>query len=92
MQTDRFTVNAVVVGLIILGLSVVAGAVLLTLEDKVVSDALWGLAGTAVGALGSLLARTSTNDESTPVHVVNQPDAPVPVDDTPRPAARTRKR
>ena len=78
MTTDRFTVNAVVVGLITLGLAVIVGAVVLTLNDKTVSDALWGLAGTAVGALGSLLARTTTNDDPTPVNVVNPPAQPVP--------------
>ena len=84
MSTDKFTINAVVVGLIALGLAVIVGAVVLTLNDKQVSDALWGLAGTAVGALGSLLARTTTSDgEPTPVNVVNVPADPVPVDTTP---------
>ena len=88
MSTDRFTVNAVVVGLILLGLAVIVGAVVLTLNDKAVSDALWGLAGTAVGALGSLLARTTTNDDPTPVNVVNAAVDPVPVDTTPAPAKK----
>ena len=77
-MTDRFVVRAVVV---FLGVTVLAGMVIgavLALDDRAIPDFIIGTTSAGVGALGALLARTSS--EPAPVTVVNAPHDPVPVD------------
>lgn len=62
-MNDRFTVRAVVVGLIIIALAVIIGAIVLALSGNSVPDPLWGLAGMAVGAIAGILSRTNTEPD-----------------------------
>lgn len=59
--TDRFVVRAVVIGLTLIGLVGISGSIGLSAFDKNVPGELWTLIGTAVGSLGTLLARTSSS-------------------------------
>lgn len=81
MTEDRWVVRAVVVFLGLATLSGFAGLVFLVATTDVRDAALLGLvagpAGTALGALATLLARTGGG--AAPVQVVNQGDEPVPV-------------
>lgn len=78
-MTDRFVVRAVVVSLAaatMLGMALTAWLVSRdTPADSVAVIA--SMAGTALGALATLLARTSVVAEQ--VEVVNEPTEPVPV-------------
>lgn len=94
MTTDSFVVRAVVA---FLGLAVLAGMAIgavLALDERAVPDFIVATTSAAIGALGALLARTSTNDTSTPVHITNAAVDPVPVDPQPDPPrkAAARKR
>lgn len=80
-MTDRSTINLVVGILGLVALVLVAGAIFLTFQEKSVPGELWTLAGGAVGAFSSLLARTGpSGGEPQPVEVVNVPADPVPVE------------
>lgn len=83
MGTDRFTVRAVV---IFLGVGMLTGLVgLIVLVARGGSDAamlgiIAGPTGTALGALGTLLARTTVEPlQPQQVTVENKPNDPVPV-------------
>lgn len=80
-MTDKSTVNLVVVILGIIAVVLVAGAIFLSFQEKTVPGELWTLAGGAVGAFGTLLARTSTGDDTQPVQVVNSTNQPVPIEE-----------
>lgn len=60
MSTDRLTVQMVVAFIGLFGLLTIGGLILLAYEGRAIPDPLSALGGAAVGALGSLLARTST--------------------------------
>ncbi len=62
MSTDRLTVQMVVAFIGLFGLITISGVILLAYEGRSIPDPLSALGGAAVGALGSLLARTSTVD------------------------------
>lgn len=79
-MTDKSTVNLVIVILGIIATILVAGAIFLTFQEKAVPGELWTLAGGAVGAFSSMLARTSSGGDAQEVQVVNSPAEPVPVD------------
>lgn len=79
-MTDKTTVNLVIVTLGIIAFVLCAGAIFLTFQEKSVPGELWTLAGGAVGAFSSLLARTSSSGDVQPVQVVNHPADPVPVE------------
>lgn len=83
-MTDNFTVRAVVMLLGVFALVGLVGLIWL-IDHGSVSDAallaiIAGPTGTALGSLGTLLARTST-DHPAPVQVVNPPNDPVQVED-----------
>lgn len=58
-MTDQLTVRLVVVGLALIALAVVAGGIVLALDDRTIPDALVAIGSGAAGALGGILARTS---------------------------------
>lgn len=60
MSTDRLTVQMVVGFIGLFGLFTIGGVILLAYEGRSIPDPLSALGGAAVGALGSLLARTAT--------------------------------
>ena len=84
MTQDRFTVRAVVcflgVGMLVglLGLIWLVGTT--SVKDAALLAVIAGPTGTALGSLGTLLARTGSE---TPVdtHIVNESDDPVPTED-----------
>lgn len=84
-MTDRFTVRAVVCFLgsaTLLGLGGLIWLVGTTnVKDAALLAVVAGPTGTALGALGTMLASTRTIDAQ-PVTVVNEPDEAVPVADT----------
>lgn len=59
-STDRWTVRIVVLSLWTVVLFVIVGQIVLSVKDRTLPDELLMLGGVAVGALGSLLARTSS--------------------------------
>lgn len=79
MKNDRFTIRGVIVilGLVAVG-ALLAGSVL-AYQGKPIPDFIVATLGAAVGAVGSLLAKTSL-DSTQDVQVVNEPGDPVPVD------------
>lgn len=90
---DRFVVRAVVVGLLVVGLAVILGAIALSIGNHSIPDSLWTLAGTAVGAVAGILSKTNTEPGPIqPVQVMNQPAAPVPVADADEPPQMTDER
>lgn len=84
-STPKSVIQTVVIVLGLVTLALIAGAFLLIALDHTVPDPVWTLAGVGVGAFGSLLASTRTNDGPAPVNVVNAPNDPVPVDAQPEP-------
>lgn len=79
-MTDKFTVNAVVVFLgsgMMLGLAGLIWLVSRGHGDPAALAVVAGPTGTALGALGTLLARTSSNPEDG-VRITNPPSEPVP--------------
>ena len=80
MNGNRNVVFTVIVGVILIGVGALAGAVALALLDKSVPDGLWTTLGGAVGVLGALLSRTG-HDGTQAVEVVNASSNPVPVED-----------
>jgi hypothetical protein len=78
-MTDTTTVRLVVGFLGATILLCVTGGFWLAAQGQPVPEFLVGLGGTALGALGALLARTGSDTQ--PVTVVNRPSEPVPVED-----------
>lgn len=60
MTNSKTVVLAVVLSLALAALAVIVGAVVLGAGGHVVPGELWTLAGTAIGAIAGLLAKTST--------------------------------
>lgn len=58
--TDTWTVRIVVLALTAVVVIVIIGQIVLSLKDRTLPDELLMLGGVAVGALGSLLAKTSS--------------------------------
>lgn len=84
-MTDRFTVRAVVLLLGAFALIGLGGLIWLIGGAKNATDAtllavVAGPTGTALGALGTLLARTSVGDDA-PLPVAGPGGGPVPVND-----------
>ncbi|HXH59089.1 hypothetical protein [Iamia sp.] len=81
MSSDHFTVRAVVLFLGATALAGLGGLVYLIRVGVSGADLaiVAGPAGTALGALATLLARTSTSGGTSPVEVVNPPADPVNV-------------
>lgn len=52
-------ISLVIIFLGLTTLAIVVGAILLALDEKSIPDALIGLGGTSLGALGAMLSRTS---------------------------------
>jgi hypothetical protein len=83
-MTDRFTVRAVVcflgVGMLVglIGLIWLVGTT--SVKDAALLAVIAGPTGTALGSLGTLLARTGS-ETSTPVTVMNEPDDAIPTED-----------
>jgi hypothetical protein len=85
VSNERTTIN-LVVGL--LGLAVLFGMGIggyLAIDGKAVPDFIIATTSGAIGALASLLAQTSSNQEPAPVNVVNDADDPVAVVEAPAP-------
>lgn len=81
MESDKFSVRAVVVVLGAVVLVVVLGEVWLASTGTSIPDSLDRLGFAALGAVGAMLAKTSTGPAD--VVVQNEPGQPVPVDDNP---------
>lgn len=64
MRTDRLTVQLVVFFIGLCGLIIIIGLILLAYMGRDIPEPLSTLGGAAIGALGTLLARTSTDDRS----------------------------
>lgn len=82
-STDRVTVQMVAGFLGLSGLLIISGLILLAAMGREVPEPLATLGGAAIGALGSLLARTATEErrpEPVAVEVKNTPSQPIPVD------------
>ncbi len=64
-MTAPRTVNIVVGGLVVLSLAMLALVGLISIHDDpaAVPEALWTLLGGSIGALGAMLARTSSTPE-----------------------------
>lgn len=60
MTNSKSVVFAVVMSLAAIAVAVVIGAIVLGVGNHAVPEALWTLAGTAIGGLAALLARTGT--------------------------------
>lgn len=90
MNNERTTVNMVVafLGLVVLFGMAIGGY--LAIDSKAVPDFIIATTSGAIGALASLLAKTSASHEPQAVTVTNNVAEPVPVAETP--AARVRKR
>lgn len=88
MNNERTTVNLVVgfLGLVVLFGMAIGGY--LAIDDKNVPDFIVATTSGAIGALGAMLAKTSSG--TTPVTVENVAADPVPVAETPAPRKRTR--
>lgn len=77
-MTEIRNISLVIIFLGLTTLTIVGGGVYLAAAEKGIPDALIGLGGTSLGALGAMLSKTSTGPQ--PVQVINQPANPVPVD------------
>ena len=88
MNNERTTINMVVafLGLVVLFGMAIGGY--LAIDSKNVPDFIVATTSGAIGALGAVLAKTSSGVQN--VTVANTPGDPVPVAETP--AARVRKR
>ena len=91
MGTDRLTVQMVVAFIGSAGLIIIAGLIVLAYMGRDIPEPLSTLGGTAIGALGTLLARTSTQErrqerqeplsqEPLAVEVRNPSFQPIPVE------------
>lgn len=65
MSTDRWVIRAVVIGLIMVTIIIVIGALLLANQGKAIDDFFKMTASAALGALSALLAKTGYD------HLVN---------------------
>lgn len=74
MSTDRLTVQMVVAFIGLFGLLTIGGLIALAYVGRSIPDPLSALGGAAVGALGSLLARTSTVDRGEDKGGTQSPD------------------
>lgn len=82
ISTDRVTVQMVAGFLGLSGLLIISGFILLASMGRNIPEPLSTLGGAAIGALGSLLARTATEErrlEPVAVEVKNSSLQPVPV-------------
>lgn len=82
-RTDSVTVQMVAGFLGLSSLLIISGLILLASMGRIVPEPLATLGGAAIGALGSLLARTATEErrvEPVAVEVKNSPSQPVPVE------------
>jgi hypothetical protein len=85
MKNDSCHVARLVVWFLgINGLLLSGGVLFLSYTGQPIDAAVFTLAGTAIGALGSLLTNTqaratSRGDDAQPVTVTNTPETPVPV-------------
>lgn len=80
-MTELRNISLVIIFLGLTTLTIVGGGVYLAAAEKTIPDALIGLGGTSLGALGAMLSKTSTGPQ--PVQVVSPLAAPVPVDEVP---------
>lgn len=80
MDHDQFVVRLVILFLGLFALTTLLGGIYLAAVGKAIPDALIAMGGTAIGAVGGILSRTSAGP--TEVTVVNPADEPVPVEDT----------
>lgn len=80
-MTDRFLVRMIAGGLLAVVVICVAAIALVQLSDQRLTI-VGGIGTTALGALTAFLVstRSGAGDPPQEVQVVNQPDAPVPVD------------
>jgi peptidoglycan/LPS O-acetylase OafA/YrhL len=74
-MNDQKTVRLVIVLLGLIGIAALAGAVFLA-NASVDAGPAWGLAGTAVGGLGALLASTKATPDEDPAKTQPPPDVP----------------
>lgn len=80
-STDRVTVQMVAGFLGLSGLLIISGLILLASLGRDIPEPLSTLGGAAIGALGSLLARTATEERGpVAVEVHNSPTHPIPVE------------
>ncbi len=78
-SADRFPTRVVVLALALVVVGGLGALVFLASTATTIPDALDRLVFTALGSLGTLLAKTSgTTDQ---VEITNSPDAPVPVEE-----------
>ena len=88
MNTDRLTVQMVVAFIGLLSLIIAGGLIFLSYQGREIPEQLSTMGGATIGVLGSLLARTSTNERRSssedvlPVEVKNSTDSPIPVAQT----------
>lgn len=87
-MSDAFAVRVVTVTLAVVTLGVLAAVAFLSFTQTAIPDPLTRIGDVSLGALVGILAATRTSAQ--PVEVVNDPDQPVPVDETPRLAVRKR--
>lgn len=92
MNNERTTVNMVVafLGLVVLFGMAIGGY--LAIDTKAVPDFIIATTSGAIGALASLLAKTSSSNEPQQVVVNNATSDPVPVADVPAKPARVTKK
>lgn len=88
MNSERTTINLVVafLGLVVLFGMGIGGY--LAIDDKSVPDFIVATTSGAIGALGAMLAKTSSWSEPQNVTVQNSPADPVPVAEQPAKAKR----
>lgn len=80
-MTEIRNISLVIIFLGLTTLTITVGAIVLALDGKTIPDAIIGLGGTSLGALGAMLSRTSASPQE--VQVVNRAADPVPVDSLP---------
>jgi len=69
-QTDTKVVKAVVYGLILISLALIAGSFALLLADKAVPETIWTLTATVLGALAAMLVSTHSTAAPVPAEPV----------------------
>ena len=86
MNTDRTTVQMVILFIGLSSLLILGGLIALAFAGRPIPEQLSTLGGATLGALGSLLARTFTSERrptgdsmALPVEVKNPADQPIPV-------------
>jgi hypothetical protein len=87
-MTDKFPTRVVVVALALVVVGGLGAVVFLASTQTPIPDAMDRLVFTALGSLGTILARPTGG--TTPVEVVNDDEAPVPVET--QPVAKAAKR